>query len=457
MVVSAEKVVLLQLGDDWDGVFEVLTDPDARGPRLPASESHFRVNVRDNVATKHNYRLCLVTSGTLLVALGLIRAERRSGDLDILVRVDHVMRLLGAVDLTEVVRNLPQRLRTFAAAALPTTAVLGERTAEALLHGLQNLSGEADEALLSLRQQILEEQNRGERSQATAELHDALALGLRIAGFSRGTLGGRVPPIDSPPVSYFAILEAGRGRDPSEAAMIRHDATHFGDWVPADATVLDVVGFTDPNDPSRRVTVLYADKEAEERHTGADLIYFRAHFPGFVLVQYKRMRRQGPGDNSSYGYRPDAQLAEEIRRMRNTLAAIPAEPPAGASDPAAWRLHSQPHYIKLVQEGRARPPGGDLIKGMYFPLDLFELLLGSTAVRGPGKTRPLNWDNVGGRYLTNTTFLSLLQGGWIGSAGLATDHLQSIVSEIWATGQRALVIRDESPAPDRLGGPLAPR
>lgn len=444
MVTSAQKVVLLQLGKDWAGVAEALTDPHPRRPASATGGSHFRVNRRDHVATKDTYRLCLVTSGRLLVALGLIRSEGRSGDLDILVRVDDVTRLHRPVDLTDVAGRLPPRLASLAERDLTRpTAIMGDRTAEALLHSLQNLSEEAAEALALLRDRISEQRDPPGRRQATAELHDALTLGLRLAGFPRGTLRQR-PPVDTEPTNYFARL-AGTGRDPSEAAMIRHDATHFGHWIPKDGTVLDVVEFTDPNDSKRRITALYADKEAEERHTGADLIYFRTHSPGFVLVQYKRMR-QGSHPDSPYGYRPDAQLHEEIRRMRSTLAAVPAHRPASDHvDALIWRLHGQPHYIKLVQDGRSRPPGGDLIKGMYFPLDLFELLLDSPAIRGPAKTLPITWDNAAGRYLTNTTFINLMQDGWIGSTGLTTDHLQAVVNEIWTSGQSALIIRDDTP------------
>lgn len=208
MVTSAKKVVLLQLGKDWDGVSEVLTDPHPRGPAPPTGGSHFQVNVRDHVATKGTYLLCLVASGTLLVALGLIRSQGRSGDLDILVRIDDVIRLHRPVDLADVAGHLPPRLASLARRDLTRTATIGDRTAEALLRSLQNLSGEAGEALAFLRNRISELGDPRGRSQATAELHDALTLGLRLAGFPRGTLTSQRPPIDTEPANYFALLEA---------------------------------------------------------------------------------------------------------------------------------------------------------------------------------------------------------------------------------------------------------
>lgn len=449
MVASADRVVLLQLGVDWAAVADVLSDPDARGPSGPPDgDSFFRVNIRQHVTSREFARLCIVARGKLLVALGLIRAEKKSGDLDTLVRVDHVHRLHNPVDLDEAIGNLSARLANHARDALAQTTVLSERTAIELLHVLGNRSPEVADALATLQDRLQDDRPVRDLSQATAELHDAVTLGLRLAGFPSGVLLGRKPTSGTTPANYFARL-ATSGRDPSEAAMIRHDAAHFGSWIPTDGHVLDVVEFADPHEPMRRVTALFADKEAEERVTGADLVYFREHFPGFVLVQYKRMRQEGEEQDSPYGYRPDKQLRKELRRMRAILATIP-KANLSSTEPATaeWRLHDQPFYIKLVQDGRTRPTKGDLIAGMYFPIDLFELLLNDAVIRGPQRTKPIGWHNVG-RWLTNTHFLTLMQDGWIGSTGLTTSHLAAIVNEVWATGQSVLVVHDHTPATAR--------
>jgi hypothetical protein len=313
---------------------------------------------------------------------------------------------------------------------------------------LSNVSVEVADALDFLRRRLREQTRPTRASQTVVELKDALALGLRLAGFRPLSLLSQVAVSDVTPTSFFSRLEAvDAGRPAREAAMIRHDATHFGDWIPEDGEVLDVVEFIDPGEPGRRVTVLYADKEAEELEMGVDLVYFRERFPGFVLVQYKRMR-EPVGSASSYSYRPDPQLRKEITRMRDVLNTIRRGVGTPGSDPASWRLNDQPFYFKLVEDRRVGPAGGDLIKGMYFPIDLFELLLESTTIRGPDLTRPIGWDNAG-RWLTNTQFLDLMRNGMIGSTGLATTNLRAIVDEIWETGRSALIMRDESAATSR--------
>lgn len=411
-------------------------DPTAR----PAGSA--RINIRDRVASSQVERLCLISANDQLTAIGTIFQERRSGDLDVLVHFRFVRVLQQAVDLRWIALRVPARVKTNVKHGLAASATLTPAAGNDLLRVLADTSSEAGEIIELIQDQLLRPDQVV--NQATLELHDAVSLGLRIAGFEAGTLASRRPDSETTPSSYFAQMLLTDGRPASEAAMVRHDSSHFGEWFGQEAAVLDVVEFTDPTDQRRRVTVMYADKEAEERITGADLIYYREHFPGFVLVQYKRMRKEGTEPSARYGYRPDAQLRTELERMRRTLESVPMH--VGTDIPLAWwRLHDQPFYIKLVEEGRSRPERGDLVKGMYFPVDLFELLLDDQDVRGPNRTLPIGWHNAG-RWLTNTNFLKLMQGGWIGSAGVATTYLQDLVSEVWATGRGAVVVEDHTPA-----------
>lgn len=447
-------MVLLQLGADWEDVRGRLTDPDARPAHLRDTDDVFEVNVRQAVASRQVPRLCFVLRNTQLVALGLVRALGRSGDLDQLVRVVDTWTLDSTVDLVRVAAGLPSQVRAHAVAALGSSTILGERTGNELVAALSNVNDELARALSHLQAKLRSANTAVRGRQAVVELKDALAIGLQLSGFATQSLLGDLSVEDMTPATFFAQLESvTTGRPAREAAMIRHDATHFGNWIPQDGKVLDVVEFVDPDEPERRVTVLYADKEAEELELGVDLIYFRQYIPGFVLVQYKRMRSPA-GSTGPYAYRPDSQLDIEIERMRTVLDTIREPAPQPGSDPSGWRLNDQPFYFKLVEDERARPPGGDLIKGMYFPADLFELLLNSTEVRGPNKTLPIGWDNAG-RWLNNTQFLDLVRNGLIGSTGLTTTNLGVIVGEIWETGHSTLIVRDEttSSARRRRGQP----
>lgn len=443
---SSDPVVLLQLLADWQDISAHLDDPDyrywARREADDGALDSFEVNVRArDIAKRTTGRLCLITEGDLVVALGLIRAKGRSGDLDTLVHVYGLHRLATSVDLRSVIDQLPANLAGHARSTLERSAKFPNRTGQAVVASLAAASEESGIAIGVLQDRLADESpSLLGRLSATTELHDALTLGLRIAGFESGYLQQSWPRSDAGPREHFAFL----GRHASEAAAIRHDVGHLGDWIPGDSEFLDTYVFVDPADDRRRVTVIYADREAEERLTGADLIYAREHNPGYVLVQYKRMRTQGTPPQEVLGYRPDRQLREELRRMEVVLAGVP-ETTSSTGDVGTWRLHEQPFYIKLVKEDRRRPRRGDLVWGMYLPIDLFKMVMSDVGIRGDKLTRPVGPDNIG-RYFSNTDFLTLIQGGWIGSTGVTTAHIGAVISEIWETGRSTLLVVDHTPA-----------
>jgi hypothetical protein len=206
--------------------------------------------------------------------------------------------------------------------------------------------------------------------------------------------------------------------------------------------IYDVVEFVDPDDSNRKMTIAYADKEPLERVTGTDLIYFRHENPGYVLVQYKRMkRRTGEGDPLEWLYRPDSQLTEEIRRMRQISL-------SGSSRGVdQWRLSQEPFYVKLCEDDMERPEGGKLTKGMYFPLGLFEEILDSPKILGPRGGKGIGWHNAQ-RWLSNTGFVELLRDGWIGSVGDVTVQVTALVQNALEGDRGVILARDDSGVPN---------
>ncbi len=219
----------------------------------------------------------------------------------------------------------------------------------------------------------------------------------------------------------------------SEAATIRHDATAFDEWLPEQATHFDMATFRDPEDPARKVTVFYADKEALERQTGTDLVYYRHHRPGFILVQYKRMRLSQPRSRPTYY--PDDQLLIELGRLR----ALPH--PEAATTAEDWRLTDDPFFIKLVRDDLAKPAENKLVRGMYLPLALVELLLQDAAA----KLRPKGWSPESiTTYLSNEEFLQLAKQGYVGTRGATTEHLQQVILESFHAGRGVIFTVDQT-------------
>ncbi|WP_340537877.1 hypothetical protein [Nocardioides sp. GXZ039] len=422
----------------------VLTEDDwydiGAGRRLYGNRNgkdRIELNTRTKVATAGADRLCVITTDDTVVAFGLATSGGRSGDLDHRLDLRHLRTLDARIpwaDMRPAIGAAAQRHLTTAVGAY----VVPPRAGEALVAALGALSDEATSTiaeLLDLRRDF-----SADRSPPDGQLHeeqrDALALALEVAGFDSSTVLDDEEPVGGSTYLEGLYERAQQGAVASEASIIRHDAHAFEEWVPGEARILDAVEFQDPDDPARRLVTLYADKENMETVTGTDLVYYRVHQPGWVLVQYKRMsRNKKAAGGEQWIYRPDEQLDEEIERMRRV--------PASVLGPSAddWRLNAEPFWVKLVADDKARPLNRRLLPGMYFPLSYFERLLADPRILGPRGGRALGWHNSG-RRIDNTHFTVLLRDGWIGSSGATTAQVAALVEAALLGDRTATVAID---------------
>jgi hypothetical protein len=309
---------------------------------------------------------------------------------------------------------------------------LPPKTGQAVEAALIDLAPGAGHALARIRQLILGPSPPGSRASLLREQRDAVALGLEMAGMDSRELlegaDGDTADLDAP------FLQGWNQRRVSEAGMIRHDATSFDEWLSDYATHFDAAAFQDPRDPARRVTVFYADKEALEKQTGTDLLYYRHHRPGFILVQYKRMRARESGAFSA-AYYPDEQLHREISRYRGLPVSVPA------TTVEEWRLTDDAYFIKLVRDDLRKPSENRLVRGMYLPLGLVDLLLKES---GEGR-RPKGWSTKSvTTYLSNEEFLQLVKQGYIGTRGATTEHLKHVIQGSFDDGRGVVLTVDET-------------
>ncbi len=181
------------------------------------------------------------------------------------------------------------------------------------------------------------------------------------------------------------------------------------------------------------MSIFYADKEQLERQTGTDLIYYRHYRSGFILVQYKRMRKS-PKERTATYY-PDGQLREELARVR----ALPTAAPARSPD--EWRLTADSFFVKLVAEDLARPTANKLVRGMYLPGSLVDLLLES-AERGDV---PRGWSAKNlTTYLSNEEFLQLAKQGYVGTRGATTDEVTRLIQSAFDEDKGVVVAVDQT-------------
>jgi hypothetical protein len=248
--------------------------------------------------------------------------------------------------------------------------------------------------------------------QVVAHEADSVRLALDIADIPRDELHDCRADGVSRFVERLADMRA------AEDTMISYDGSRFLDFSRVDHPS-GVVQFA-KND--ERLTIVNVNRGPVEKATGADLIYINETIGSFVLVQYKVMRREGE-TRSRLVYRPDAQLAAELERMRAIKAA------KDDKMPGSFRLDKGCCFLKFCKPIVSLDYSPrDLVSGMYLPLRYYDVLATSAQTKGPKGGTVLSFDTVG-RHIDNTLFVSLVRGGWIGSRGPASARLTNLVLE----------------------------
>lgn len=192
--------------------------------------------------------------------------------------------------------------------------------------------------------------------------------------------------------------------------------------------------FQDLENPDIRLTVIMANRLPLEEQTGADLIYYTETYRSFVMVQYKAMDKGSGGPE--FRWRPKDQLADEIERMDQLLAALGAQPEDRT--PGSFRLHSNPFFLKLCPRIIFNPDDKGLFKGMYLPLDLWKSLANHPVTQGPRGGRFVNFANVG-RRLTKDEFVTLVANAWVGTTVPQSSLLEEVIRSTLETGKSVTI------------------
>jgi len=295
-------------------------------------------------------------------------------------------------------------------------------TWNALVDCVKRLAPHAAADLVRLEKKRLEERRpfRTNSPERMAMEKDALGLSLAIFGTDRADVfqTWNSSEEESPApflagLSSFTLLE-----DP----IIFHDSQRFGDWSPLRKHVLGAVEFSKDK---QKLTVMNINRTPGERAFGADLLYYHHKYKSFVLVQYKRMKSEG--DPPAAVYRPtDMQYKEELERM-NAFRRMHLD--GGATVPDEYRLNPEAFYFKLCPSTVFKPWEAGLLKGIYWPLDGWEVLVNSPSMRGKLGGVKVTYSNVG-RYIGNDLFVKLVQDGWIGSRGQVSQAIEFVQNAV---------------------------
>jgi len=269
--------------------------------------------------------------------------------------------------------------------------------------------------------------------EVVAQERDATNLALRIAGFDHG----EILKWQLPEQGLAPFLQGLQGVNLREDPMIAHDAQVFGDW-----TFLEKhrVGSAVFYRGGERLTIMNVNRTKVETTLGVDLLYFHHRYQSYVMVQYKRMRRE----DHNLGYRPiDEPYKGELQRMQKFERILSKSTGHQESFLDGYRLFPGFFYFKLCPADMLDPTSPEMIKGMYIPLDYWEMLVESPDIIGRRGGKCISYDNVG-RYFNNTLFIELVQSGWIGSRSYDITVISEVIQAAIA-GDRSLTLAAKRP------------
>lgn len=356
---------------------------------------------------------------------------------------------LGALPIKSIEAELNEKLqRYFVKASQGAGGVIPPATWAALIATIKNkrpaLSEEINR-LLSL-QRYSGFRLKGEAADVLAQEREALGISLDIFSGSN-QLRDRVLSEWAPhenavtdvneeeATARLSTLGPGRSsflkgiprRHLQEESAIQHDLFNWQGM-----SAMHEAGISSFEQGGRRLEVIYANRNDLEHTLGVDLIYYNELYELLVLVQYKLMRTE----REQFIYRPDPQLHQELARMDSFYTSVRKSSPIQSH--SEFRISDDGFMFKLVPNSGLKPASGELIKGMYIPREYMHFLLGPNGPKGPQNGTQITFEQAP-RYLTNSQFAGSIHSGWIGTSGVQSMAIKSMIQSFYESGRAVMV------------------
>lgn len=215
-----------------------------------------------------------------------------------------------------------------------------------------------------------------------------------------------------------------------EDTVIEHDARWLPGWKLLNSELTGRATFERHGEV---LEVFTANKKPLEELFGVDLIYFNQSRGALVMVQYKMLERaelvkptatQDDADLEDYEWtvRINNQFKDELDRMRRFDRDLnPGE---------QYRLHSGAFFFKLVRRQASIASAGIIIS-----LGHVNHMLANGFLHGPKHGLRISYRGLAGHYLRSEPFVELIRSGYIGTCGVTTRHLQTMIQASMAGGK----------------------
>lgn len=327
----------------------------------------------------------IVNSASNLTHIALGKRGRLAGTDLRRLNLEQIVSLKNPISINSIRDLSPLRVRKIIERKLLNGGLLPPKSFEALIQIVTGLDSDTASILLRYSEARIKkiESLPTRTKKILAEQKEAIATALSIAGIDRDELLGWDLNTRGETSSFLDGLEQARLR---EDPMVLNDLSQLPGYEAIRSTPFNSVVFE--NDQSK-LTIVLANRLPLEEQLGVDLIYYNETFSCFLMVQYKAMEHEG--DEAVYRF-PDEQLTEEVKRMKSVLNELKKCHLNTESD--GFRLSENPFFLKICPRIIFNPDNVGLVKGMYLPLDYWEMLSEHPSMVGPRGGKRLSYRNV---------------------------------------------------------------
>jgi hypothetical protein len=349
--------------------------------------------------------------------ISIVTAGARISDLERKLQIGPVVKLNEPISTNQLIEYIPNKVKRFVNLPYDSMTAITTGTWNHLYEKTILLSKTPDQEVNKLRELLTtrSKQYRDSLPEIISFERDAFATAIDVFGSStmRKNIISDAAAIGSAP---FITRLKHRDVRQIEDQMISHDAINFPGLRSIQSAMVGAVQLANDN---ATLTVLNANRTTIEKTLGVDLIYYNHDREAFVLVQYKRLT----GDEEPI-YRPnlDKNLEKELKRMR----AFKTSTSSSTANYLNFRLNDNPFFLKLCKSQSPGDWNGRMLQGMYFPLEMWDLLLKSDFVKGPKGGIRVGF-NSAPRRMSNSEFTRLLEKGWIGTNVVDTNRLNDLL------------------------------
>ena len=384
---------------------------------------------KDSLRGAKGMPLCLISMGTgngENLYLGLISSRKNVTTFDMRIKIKRATEiqprstagLLQLVTEKPHAGNLKRRLLSSG-----SVEVLSPKLGAHLVERLASI----DENRGAMRV-VAESLSAPKRFQGSAALQESAVRGaLKTFGLYSGDQASSVQLVEGRETTL-----SGMG-GVTEDFVIEHDARSIPGY---DLFESDLTGRAVFQWKNEQLEIFTSNRGPLERVFGVDLIYLNLTRRNVVMVQYKMLEPSRPGSAATdWIYRPDSDLDEQIRRMREFTT---THRPAGRE----YRLNPAVFYLKFVRRDRSINKGGFIL-----PVEHFEKLRNDPICRGPNNGLRVSWESLDGRYLREATFFDLIRSGYIGSHAETTTHMKTLIDWVLERGNSAVAAIQKSMKP----------